>query len=209
MKKTSLSLLLLCLGLAVASLHAGTPLICHPYAIGDARSLPAGNWQGTDPRYDRSRLVDDTLALLTPGMPVLARMETLRRAAIYATGNLRGWSGAAYTTDDRTVALGLLAGLRARTLNLTEAGADLACFDLGFFAETLRQTRLDPTLDGYALLLQVAAHRPQDADVQFALALASAYPERKPDHDEHLKLARAGAATGSLLAANLQSHFGR
>ena len=36
---------------------------------------------------------------------------------------------------------------------------------------------------------------------------ASVYPDRKPDHATHLKLARAGAAPSSLLAANLQSHF--
>lgn len=206
MKKQLLFLVLLASGL-VATAHAGTPLICNPYDIGKAASLPAGAWKGADPRYDRSRLTEDTLALLTPTTPVLVRMETLRRAAIYATGNLRKWQGTSYTSDDRAAAQSLLTALRARTTNVTEADADMALFDLGFFAETLRQTQIDPALDGYPLLLKVAERRPQDADIQFALALASIYPDRKPDHAAHLKLARAGAQPGSLLAANLQTHF--
>jgi hypothetical protein len=205
MKNTFLSFVLL---LALASLaRAGTPLICHPYNIGNARSLPGGSAKGTDPSYDRSRLTTDTLALLTPDTPVLVRMETLRRAAIYATGNLRKWQGTSYTTSDKIAAQSLVDALRARTVSVTEANADMALFDLGFFAETLRQTQLDPALDGYPLLVKVGERRPQDADVQFALALASIYPDRKPDHGAHLQLARAGAAPGSLLAANLQSHF--
>jgi hypothetical protein len=203
--KKFLCSLLFC-GVLVAA-HAGTPLICHPYDIGNARSLPGGSAKGTDPRYDRSHLTTDTLALLAPDTPVLVRMETLRRAAIYATGNLRKWEGAAYTPADKIAAQSLLDALRARTVSVNEAEADLALFDLGFFAETLRQTELDPAFDGYALLLKVAERRPQDADIQFALALASIFPDRKPDHSTHLKLARAAAAPGSLLAANLQSHF--
>lgn len=207
MKKLLLSVFILCCLGAIA--RAGTPLICNPYTIGEARSLPAGEWKGVDPRYDRSRLTEDTLALLTPETPTLVRMETLRRAAIYATGNLRKWQGASYTSDDRASAQSLLAALRTRTANVTEANADLALFDLGFFAETLRQAQLDPALDGYPLLLKVAERYPQDADIQFALALASIYPDRKPDHGLHLQLARTGATPGSLLAANLQSHFSR
>src|SRR6185295_6706757 len=65
---------------------AGPPLLCFPFDIGAARSLPmgAGNWHATDPAYNVAHLVDDTLALLTPQTPVLVRMETLRRATIYA-----------------------------------------------------------------------------------------------------------------------------
>ena len=72
---------------ATTSLRAGTPLICHPYTIGAAKSLPGsdGDWKGVNPSYDRTHLVRDTLALLTPETPVIVRMETLRRAAIYAT----------------------------------------------------------------------------------------------------------------------------
>lgn len=66
---------------------AGPPLLCFPFDIGAARSLPmgSGGWKVTDPKYDVTHLVDDTLALLTPETPVLVRMETLRRATIYAS----------------------------------------------------------------------------------------------------------------------------
>jgi hypothetical protein len=191
------------------AVHAGTPLICHPYAIGDAPSLPAGEWKGADPKYDRTHLVRDTLALLTPETPVLVRMETLRRAAIYATANMRGWAKhTSYTGEDRKVAGDLLEQLRLRTMKATDQARDLAFFDLGFFTETLRQTNLDPALNGYDLLLKVAELRPNDPDVQFALALASSWPKRK-DHGAHLASASAGAKPGTLLAANLQSHFQR
>src|SRR5262249_18555306 len=65
---------------------AGPPLICHPYDIGDAKSLPwnGSEWRDVKPDYELNRLVEDTLALLTPETPVIVRMETLRRATIYA-----------------------------------------------------------------------------------------------------------------------------
>lgn len=188
-------------------LFAGAPLICHPYDIGDAKSLPAGKWKGVDPAYDRSNLESDTLALLTPETPMLVRMETLRRAAIYATGNLRGFGAGSYTPDDRDVARRLLKRLKERTQTPPGGAQDLALFDLGFFAETLRQTHLDPSLDGYSLLEKVATLRPNDPHVPFALALAGSYPERKTERANHLARARAGAKSGSLLAVNLGSHF--
>ena len=67
---------------------AGPPLLCHPYDIGSARSLPwndAAGWTGTRADYTLGNLVADTEALLTPSTPVVVRMETLRRAAIYAS----------------------------------------------------------------------------------------------------------------------------
>jgi hypothetical protein len=189
------------------AVHAGTPLICHPYAIGNAPSLPAGEWKGANPNYDRTNLVRDTLALLTSETPVLVRMETLRRAAIYATANMRGWAkNSSYSVEDRKVAGDLLEQLRLRTTTATGQTRDLALFDLGFFTETLRQTNLDPALNGYDLLVKVAELRPNDPDVQFALALASSWPKRK-EHSAHLAQASAGAKPGTLLAANLQSHF--
>src|SRR5512147_2629597 len=59
---------------------AGPPLLCHPYDIAGARSLP---WQDGAASWEASRS-DDTLALLAPATPVVVRMETLRRAAIYS-----------------------------------------------------------------------------------------------------------------------------
>jgi hypothetical protein len=199
---------LMLVGVLSSPAHAGPPLICHPYEIGDAPSLPGGDWRGADRDYDRTHLVRDTLALLTPETPVIVRMETLRRAAIYATGNLRKWQDGTYTADDRALAGGLIKKLRERTQQTADHDRALALFDLGFFAETLRQTELDPALDGYALLQKAAALRGSDSEIQFALALASVRPQR-PEHATHLAQARATAQSGTLLAANLRTHFGR
>src|SRR5215471_12437286 len=77
---------------------AGPPFLCHPFEIGTAASLPwepgKDFWRGRAD-YDVARLVDDTMALLTPNTPVLVRMETLRRATFYAL-------------DDRAVAVTLM-----------------------------------------------------------------------------------------------------
>jgi hypothetical protein len=192
--------------------HAGPPLICHPYAIGAAKSLPGGangHWLGVEKNYDRQNLVADTLALLTPETPVLVRMETLRRAAIYATAEMRGWDKGAYTDEDRKISAALLTALRDRTKTASAAARSLALFDAGFFAETLRQTNMDPGIDGYALMTEGAKLREKvDPEIEFALALASVRPQRK-EHHEHLARARAAAKAGSLLADNLATHFGR
>ena len=74
------------LGLAAAAL-AGPPVICERIEIGNAKSLPWRNvngWDGTEKSYDVAKVTADTVALLVPSMPLAVRMETLRRAAIYA-----------------------------------------------------------------------------------------------------------------------------
>ena len=188
---------------------AGPPLICHPYDIANAKTLPGGSDRfNTDASYDRSHLVADTLALLKPEMPVLVRMETLRRAAIYATGNLRTWNGQKYTNVDTELAAALIGKLQERTTTTDTAARALALFDLGFFSESVRQTGLDPALDGYALLVKSAETLKNNPDVEFALALASWSPKRA-EHADHLARARALAQPGSLVAANLASHFGK
>src|SRR5947209_11122658 len=73
---------------AVLTVQAGPPLICHPFNIGAVQSLPWGNsaaagWDNPDPNYHVQQLSSDTLRLLNDQTPVLVRMETLRRAAIY------------------------------------------------------------------------------------------------------------------------------
>lgn len=190
-------------------LHAGTPLICHPYIIGAAKSLPGsdGDWKGVNPAYDRTHLIRDTLALLTPETPVIVRMETLRRAAIYATAGMRGWSEkSGFNAEDRANTAELLQKLNERAQAAAGPARALALFDVGFFIETLRQTGVDKSLNGYATLRQARELRGPDPDMEFALALATSWPRQK-EHDEHLARARAGAKAGSLLASNLASHF--
>lgn len=101
---------------------AGPPLLCFPFDIGNARTLPMGHgdWHAVDPRYDVSQLVTDTLGLLTPSMPVIVRMETLRRATIYAAPN-------------PDLAKALMTELRARA----DAKVPLAALDLGYLSEAL------------------------------------------------------------------------
>ena len=194
---------------APAIAFAGPPLICHPYDIAGARSLPGGNdWQGVDQTYDRSHLVPDTLALLTPDTPVIVRMETLRRAAVYAAAGLRSWDKGAYTAEDRALAHALMEKLRQRAEEAKGSERALALFDLGFFTETMRQTNMDKSFNGYDLLVQARELRGPDPEMEFALALASSSPKR-PEQAKHIAQARAGAKPGSLLAMNLESHFGR
>src|SRR6187401_895080 len=113
------------LGTAVPS-FAGPPLLCHPFDIGSARSLP---WDGTNAwwqgraDYNLQNLVADTEALLTPATPVIVRMETLRRAALYAS-------------TDPKVANGLLKRLISRAEASEEAGRPdaLAYLDAAYLA---------------------------------------------------------------------------
>ncbi len=66
---------------------AGPPLLCHPFDIGTARSLPmgTGGWQEIDRTYDISHLVADTLAILTPAAPINVRTGTIRRPSVDAS----------------------------------------------------------------------------------------------------------------------------
>lgn len=196
--------------LVPATVVAGTPLICHPYDIAGAASLPAGpDWHGVSRTYDRTHLTRDTLALLKSDTPIIVRMETLRRAAIYATAGMRNWDKDTYTAEDRAVALELFTRLRARTTDATGPALALAHFDAGFFIETLRHARMDLKIDGYAMLTLAAALRGSDAEMEFALALASAWPNKRSEHPDHLARARDAAQPGTLLAANLATHFGK
>jgi hypothetical protein len=200
----------LCLALlAAVPLRAGTPLICHPYEIGNAKTLPGGPMKGTSTGYDRANLTRDTLALLQPDMPIIVRMETLRRAAIYATADLRVWKREKYTAEDLAVARTLFDELQKRATDTKGDARALALFDAGFFAETVRHAQLDLGVDGYPMLLEAQKLRPQEPEFEFALALASSWPKQRDSHPAHLASARAKARTGTLLAANLSSHFGR
>jgi hypothetical protein len=118
------------LGLAAAAL-AGPPLICERIEIGTAKSLPwtqVNGWDGTDRSYDVSKLGMDVMGLLSPSIPLNVRMETLRRAAIYAARH-------------ENIAEQLSARLLARVADSTVAGKQdpLAWFDAGYYTEALRQ----------------------------------------------------------------------
>lgn len=191
--------------------QAGPPLICHPYDIGNARSLP---WSGTQWRdvkadYPLSRLVDDTLALLNRDTPVIVRMETLRRAAIYTA-----WAHydqkVGYPTTDLKVAQALMAHLLER-VEATQHKDALALFDAGYFIESWKQStaRADlatlPKVNGYELVNQASALRNHDAGMEFAAALIR-YDDQAIQR-AHLQKAVAGADADALLSRNLVLHF--
>jgi len=182
--------------------HAGPPLICHPIEIGQARSLP---WVDLNPKgksgYDLKNLTRDTLAILDSGTPVLVRMETLRRATLYAR-------------RDPQVAKELLTRLHARAANSDSAGHPnaMAWFDVGYLAEAYKQWigKNEPNpasgLDGYSLVIKAINLRGSDPEMEFAAALITLMgPEN--DHREHVQKAMAGAKNDSLLARNLASTF--
>src|SRR5215469_2085116 len=181
----------------VTSALAGPPLICHRIEIGTARSLP---WTGTawnlsgNENYDTHNLVRDTRAILDSNPPVLVRMETLRRATLYAG-------------KDPHAAKELLIRLHARTdTKQTDA---LAWFDVGYLAAAYGQwLKENPAagLDAYALVQKALSLRGNDPEMEFAAALITLRAPDK-DHQEHARKAIAGAKTDPLLAQNLSSSF--
>ena len=193
---------------------AGPPLICHAFEIGQAKSLPLGsnswNLSGAE-NYDTKNLASDTLAILTPDTPVLVRMETLRRATLYAR-------------RDPIAAKALLAKLHARATSAESAGHPdaLAWFDAGYLVETYKQwigqdlphmtdgMRLDAnpaaSVDGYAMVKKAIALRGDDAQLEFAAALITLSGPRE-EHAQHAQRAIAGAKADPLLAQNLATHF--
>ena len=182
--------------------QASPPLICHPIEIGQAKSLPwvEFNHRGrTD--YDLKNLSRDTLAILDSHTPVLVRMETLRRATIYAR-------------HDPQVAKELITRLQERAANSDAAGRPdaLAWFDVGYLAETYKQWmgQGEPNpasgLDGYGWVKRAISLRGQDPQMEFAAALITVGGLEK-DHQEHLQKATRGAKIDPLLARNLATHF--
>jgi len=180
--------------------QAGPPLICHTIKIGQAKSLPwvshSWNLSGRE-TYDIKNLTRDTLELLHAKMPVLARMETLRRATLYAG-------------KGPEVAKELLTKLHARA---TTGNPDaLAFFDFGYLAETFKQGlgkgQPNPAagVDGYEWVKKAIGLRGQDPEMELAAALITLKgPESQ--HQEHVENAIAGAKADPLLAQNLAARF--
>jgi hypothetical protein len=204
---------------------AGPPLVCHPFEIGNARSLPwsGSQWRAVDKNYDINRLVDDTLNLLTPETPILVRMETLRRATIYAVWSMNDRE-VGYPVKDTTVANALLSRLKGRVpypgVKSDRKPTSLALFDYGYLVESYKQAGdaskgvdLASGVDGYSLIVKAIAASGGDPEMEFAAALASsnrprgAHSPLRDAHLAHLRKAVAGANEGSLLARNLVTHF--
>jgi len=191
--------------------EAGPPLICHSVEIGPAKSLPwiSHDWNlSGGETYDTKNLVRDTLEILAPDTPVLVRMETLRRATLYAR-------------KDPLAAKELLARLHARATPAESSGRPdaLAWFDLGYLAEAYKQwigqswmkvskDEQNPAagLDGYALVKKAIGLRGSDPQMEFAAALITLSGPAE-EHRQHALKAIAGAKIDPLLAQNLAMRF--
>ncbi|HEY7056946.1 MAG TPA: hypothetical protein VH458_10490 [Vicinamibacterales bacterium] len=190
---------------------AGPPLLCHPFDIGQAQSLPwngTTSWSQGQAGYDVQHVIADTDALLTPATPVIVRMETLRRAVIYAS-------------QDAKVASSLLEHVLGRVKAAETAGHPdaLAYLDAAYVAEAMREVSMlgqssefrdrannvRPLVQdgrGYALIQRGLALRPDDPALHFAAALIAADGNRSA-YVTHAAKARAGASGDPLLARNI------
>jgi len=211
-RSSRLVVVLLATLLCLATLaEAGPPLICHSVEIGPAKSLPwiSHDWNlSGGETYDTKNLVRDTLEILAPDTPVLVRMETLRRATLYAR-------------KDPLAAKELLARLHARATSAESSGRPdaLAWFDVGYLAEAYKQwigqswmkvskDEQNPAagLDGYALVKKAIGLRGSDPQMEFAAALITLSGPAE-DHRQHALKAIAGARIDPLLAQNLAMRF--
>lgn len=214
---SSVAALLISLAALQQPALAGPPLICHTVEIGNAKSLAwnGPNWRDVKKDYDLNRLVADTLGLLQPETPVLVRMETLRRATVYAVWAKRD-TEVGITVKDNQIADELQAKLmeRVREAFRLNKPATMALFDAGYLDSCYKQAGYksnvnSPSLaEGYAMVRKGSAHLGGSPEIEFALALISEHP-RQASHQQHLQKAIAGAKDGSLLAQNLVKHFGK
>jgi hypothetical protein len=183
---------------------AGPALICHPFDIGNAKSLPwvSHDWNlSGGENYDTHSLAKDTLSILEQSDIPLVHMETLRRATLYAR-------------KDSVAAKQLLLQVLARAQG-SEASAHpdaFALFDAAYLTEAYKQwlgeKNENPAngLDGYSWIAKATQLRPGDAQMAFATALITL---RGPEaiHVESAQRAIKGAGKDALLARNLESHF--
>jgi hypothetical protein len=189
---------------------AGPPLLCHPFDIDGARSLPwdgSSSWFDGDDTYKVTSLVADTESLLGPTTPVIVRMETLRRAAIYAG-------------TDPAVARQLVNRFLQRAADPATPDA-LEIFDAAYVVEAFRQLAMVTQFkahraaleelvagkDGYQMVKKSLQLRPDDASLEFAAALFAASKDRRvygTAYESHAGRARAGANGNALLARNIR-----
>ncbi len=193
------------------SAAAGPPLICFPYEIGEARSIPWGGDAFTrSSGYDTSNLVKDTLSVLKTEKSALVRMETIRRAAIY----LRDEKSTA-----RAVELLAKASWKAMDIELEgertgkASHASAAWFDAGFMAATFQQIGIDvgwkpgvgEHVHGYTWVAKALAGAGDDPEMEFGAAVMLA-DRRSGSYKGHLVRALQGAPPGSPIAKSIASN---
>jgi hypothetical protein len=165
--------------------------------------MAKGSWQAVDPSYDSSHLAADTMTLLSADTPVIVRMETLRRATVYAARN-------------PISAAALLDALEARA-GRSDRNAGHAVFDFGYLVETYKQAawmaagspafNRAKSIDGY-MLVQKARTLTDDQSMAFALvAIGIDKTHGVSALREHIAQAREAAKTDPAVRANLATHW--
>lgn len=203
--KTLLNALALVIVLVSASpALAGPALVCIPFDTGSTKLLAWGSgpgWNTPDRSFDVKKLTAETLRALDADEAVLARMETLRRATIYAM-------------QDPAAAHHLLSALIGRALSTTPTAR--AWFDAGYVVEAYRQAvplrgdgrfdraswaATDETLrvNGYGFVKKAIAMGGPSAEMEFAASLMT----QGATASAHRSRAIAASTRGSYLAANL------
>lgn len=183
--------------LAPGSASAGPPCVCWPIEVGDAPVLDLSK-EGLTPADVTRALLES----LDAELPVLARMENLRRAANVLQGR-----------SDHVDHV--LSRLMARVLDGETGKAqapELLWFDAGYAVACFRQSGMARDLYGYrwiarALSLSGADERFAGGDgaMHYAAALAVLMPH--PDHrmfEHHLQQMKEAAAKDPLLAKNFE-----
>ena len=197
------------LALAVVSCFAtpalaGPPLICFPFETEGGKLIAWGSgpgWNTPDRSYDIKKLVADTNAILATDAPILNRMETMRRATIYAM-------------RDPQIAQELLKSVMTRALATTTDSR--AWFDAGYLIESYKQAThlrdqrkpelrawagVDETIrvDGYNWVKKAMAMTAPNAEMEFAASLMT----QGSVASAHRARAASAAPKGSLVARNL------
>ena len=187
-----------------SSAVAGPPLVCHPFDIGNAKSLPwiSHDWNlSGGENYDTKNLSSDTIAILDASRVPLVHMETLRRATLYAR-------------KDPVAAKQLLLTLVARAQSSASSSNPdaFALFDAAYLTEAYKQwlgeKNQNPAngLDGLTWIKKAIQLRGNDPQMEFAAALITLRgPEA--EHQEYAQKATNGAKNDQLLARNLATHF--
>ena len=183
---------------------AGPPLICFPFVTESGKLIAWGSgpgWNTPDRSYDINKLIADTNAVLATDVPVLTRMENIRRATIYAM-------------RDPQIAQELLKTVMTRALATTTDSR--AWFDAGYMIESYKQAvhlrdqrkpelrawaGVDETLrvDGYNWVKKAMAMTAPSAEMEFAASLMT----QGSLASSHRARAASAAPNGSVVARNL------
>lgn len=202
MKRRTLALVASMMMLASPAM-AGPPLLCFPYEIGAAKSLPWGSdaFKKSE-SYDASKVIDDAMALLKVEKSTLVRMETIRRAALYIGKD----SGRAHVLVTRLLDV-------AKEMEAAGTPNAGAWFDCGFAAATLAQNGCHvkglPTAEkgavGSAQIKKALGMTPNDAAMHFGAALVFMEGERDASN-KHMKRALELVEAGSDLARSMETN---